>query len=99
MKYLADQGLIGTEIDPKNRKMVYSVRKWFLNRTTRFVEFHIGKISEQKDPVDDVDEIEDTSQYPPAAKEYEYQQEQFREMSDDECGDLPFWTQPPQIRC
>ena len=90
MKYLADQGLIGTEIDPKNRKKVYSVRKWFLNRTTRFVEFHIGKISEQKDPIDDADEIEDTGQYPPAAKGYEYQQEQFREMADDECGDLPF---------
>lgn len=90
MKYLADQGLIGTEVDPKTRKKVYSVRKWFLNRTTRFVEFHIGKISEQKDPVDDTDEMENASQYPPTPQGYEYQQEQFHEIPDDECGDLPF---------
>lgn len=59
MKYMAEQGLIGTEIDKSTGKKVYSVRKWFETRTARFIEFHIGKISEKKDPVDDVDDLDD----------------------------------------
>ena len=90
MKYLAERGLIAVDVDKRTGKKQYSVLKWFDNRNARFVEFRIGQISEQKDPIDDADEMEDTGQYPPAAKGYEYQQEQFREMSDDECGDLPF---------
>ena len=90
MKYLAERDLITVDVDKRTGKKVFSVLKWFSSRMTRFVEFKIGQISEQKDPIDDADEMEDTSQYPPAAKEYEYQQEQFREMSKDECGDLPF---------
>lgn len=85
MKYLAEQGLIGVEIDPKTKKKTYSVNKWSpaLNRTARFVEFRIGQISDKKDPIDDMDEIKDL-------EERGYQQEQFRELADDECGDLPF---------
>lgn len=59
MKYMAEQGLIGTETDKNTGKKVYSVRKWFETRTARFIEFHIGKISEKKDPVDDVDDLDD----------------------------------------
>jgi putative DNA primase/helicase len=90
MKYLAEQGLVGSEVDQRTQKKVYSVRRWFLNRTTRFVEFHIGKISEQKDPVDDVDEAEDAGQYPPMNQAPEYQQESFYEVPTDEGSDLPF---------
>lgn len=58
MKYMADIGLIGTETD-KTGKIVYSVRKWFETRTCRFVEFFIGKIAENKDPIDDIDDLGD----------------------------------------
>lgn len=59
MKYMAEQGLIGTEVNKATGKKEYAVRKWFETRTARFVEFHIGKISEKKDPVDDVDDLDD----------------------------------------
>lgn len=59
MKYMADQGLIGTEVNKATGKKEYAVRKWFESRTARFIEFHIGKISEKKDPVDDVDDLDD----------------------------------------
>lgn len=59
MKYMAEQGLIGTELNKATGKKEYAVRKWFETRTARFVEFHIGKISEKKDPVDDVDDLDD----------------------------------------
>ena len=90
MKYLAERGLIAVDVDKRTGKKVYSVSKWFVNRNARFVEFRIGQIAEQKDPIDDADEMEDTGHYPPTAKEYEYQQEEFRELGADEYGDLPF---------
>ena len=64
MKYMAEQGLVATEVDRATGKKQYSVRKWFENRTSRFVEFYIGKIAESKDPVeaaeDEMDESEPT---------------------------------------
>ena len=59
MKYMAERELIGTEVDKSTGKKVYSVRKWFETRTARFIEFHIGKIAENKNPVDDVDDLDD----------------------------------------
>ena len=56
MKYMAEQGLISSSIDKTGKKQ-YSAIKWFGTRSARFVEFYIGKISENKDPVDDADEI------------------------------------------
>ena len=52
MKYMADKGLITSNTD-KSGKKVYSVIRWFGNRSSRFVEFFIGKISPAQDPVDD----------------------------------------------
>ena len=57
MKYMAERGLIGAEKDKTTGKTAYSVRKWFGTRVSRFVEFYIGKIAENKDALDDVDEI------------------------------------------
>lgn len=85
MKYLAEQDLIAVDIDKKTGKKQYSVMKWFNNRSTRFVGFKIGRISEKKDPIDDADEINDS-----AFEANTFRQEQFREISDDECGELPF---------
>ena len=90
MKYLAEQGLIAVDVDKRTGKKQYSVLKWFDNRNARFVEFRIGQISEQKDPIDDADEVENTGQCPPASKEYEYHQEELRELGADEYEDLPF---------
>lgn len=88
MKYMAEQGLIGTDIDRTGKK-VYSVVKYFESRSARFVEFRIGKIAENKDPVDDADELAE------AKAQEQYQQQSLASMDgfipldcDDE--DLPF---------
>lgn len=56
MKYLADRGLIESYTD-KDGKKTYSVMRRFGDRASRFVEFHIGSLAEQKDPVDDFEEL------------------------------------------
>lgn len=60
MKYMAEKGLIGTDTDRKTGKKQYSIIKWFGTRSARFVEFHIGKLAENKDAIDDADEISDS---------------------------------------
>ena len=52
MKYLADKNII-TSIPKKNGGREYSVTKWFDNRTSRFVEFDIGRFSKAVDPLDE----------------------------------------------
>ncbi len=59
MKYMAEKGLIGTEVNKTTGKKEYAVRRWFETRTSRFIEFHIGKIAENKNPVDDVDDLDE----------------------------------------
>lgn len=53
MKYMAERDLIGTDTDRKTGKKQYSIIKWFGTRSARFVEFHIGKLAENKDAIDD----------------------------------------------
>jgi len=84
MKYMAEQGLISTEVDEKTGKKTYSVRKWFENRTSRFVEFYIGKLAECRDPIDDIDEIESGKQ-----AQSQWEQQGFTEVSDGN-EELPF---------
>lgn len=60
MKYMAEKDLIATDIDRKTGKKQYSIIKWFGTRSARFVEFHIGKLAENKDAIDDADEISDS---------------------------------------
>lgn len=60
MKYMAEKDLIGTDTDRKTGKKQYSIIKWFGTRSARFVEFHIGKLAENKDAIDDADEISDS---------------------------------------
>ena len=59
MKYLAEQGLISAYAD-KNGKKTYSVMRRFGNRSSRFVEFFLGNLSENKDPIDDMDEMDES---------------------------------------
>lgn len=60
MKYMAEKDLIATDIDRKTGKKQHSIIKWFGTRSARFVEFHIGKLAENKDAIDDADEISDS---------------------------------------
>lgn len=57
IKYLADNGIISSSTKPDGRK-VYSVLKWFDNRTSRFVEFDIGRFSKKVDALEIEDEEE-----------------------------------------
>lgn len=86
MKYLADRGLIGTDIDRQTGKTRYSVIKWFESRAARFVEFRIGELSEKKDPIDDVDETEGSNSPEPET----YAQATFSELTDADQDELPF---------
>lgn len=85
MKYLAEQGLITASTD-KNGKKVYSVIKWFGDRSCRFVEFFIGKVATARDPIDDYDD--DESEESQVALS-DYHQEEFAEITGDDEA-LPF---------
>ncbi len=52
LKYLADQGIITSSPKTGGGK-VYSVTKWFDNRTCRFTEFDIGRFAKQVDALDE----------------------------------------------
>lgn len=52
LKYLADQGIIASTPKTGGGK-VYSVTKWFDNRTCRFTEFDIGRFAKQVDALDE----------------------------------------------
>lgn len=87
MKYMAEKDLIATDIDRKTGKRQYSLIKRFGTRVARFVEFYIGKLAENKDAIDDADELDDSSDLPEAWK-----QESFGGFREIEGGDedLPF---------
>lgn len=88
MKYMAERGLITANTD-KSGKKVYSVIKWFGDRSCRFVEFFIGKMAGTRDPIDDIDDDDEPEKSP----EEEYHQysymEGFTELQDGD-EDLPF---------
>lgn len=86
MKYMAEKDLIATDIDRKTGKRQYSLIKRFGTRVARFVEFHIGKLAENKDAIDDADEISD-SDLPET-----WRQESFGGFREIDGGDedLPF---------
>ena len=83
MKYLADNGLITASTDKKG-KMDYSVVRRFGDRLARFVEFNIGKLAEQRDPIDD-----DPDETEPEGIPAQTSIGGFVEI-DDEDGELPF---------
>ena len=87
MKYMAEKDLIATDIDRKTGKRQYSLIKRFGTRVARFVEFYIGKLAENKDAIDDADELDDGSDLPETWK-----QESFGGFREIEGGDedLPF---------
>ena len=48
----------------KNGKKTHSIMRRFGNRSCRVVEFFIGKLAENKDPMDDMEEMMDDSDIP-----------------------------------
>lgn len=89
MKYMAERGLITASTD-KGGKKVYTTVRRFGDRTCRFVEFFIGKISEARDPIDDIDDDDDDDLS--AAAQTGYSQnalEGFSEITDGD-EELPF---------
>lgn len=52
MKYLADKKII-TSTPKANGGKEYCIRKWFDNRTSRFIEFDLGRFSKPVDPLDE----------------------------------------------
>ena len=60
--------------------------KWFGTRSSRFVEFYIGKLSKAEDPVDDAEELADARA---SAAQPAWEQQQF-EPIDGEGEELPF---------
>ena len=52
MKYLADNNII-TSTPKKSGGKEYCVRRWFDNRTCRFVEFDLKKFAKTADPLDE----------------------------------------------
>ena len=95
MKYLADKGLISMYRE-KNGKITYSTMRRFGDRSCRFVEFFIGKLAENKDPMDDLEDQMDQEEPPmaPAAAPFQTSATQTT-MQDgftviDDMDDLPF---------
>ena len=81
LKYLADQGLIGVS-QSKDGSTKNSVVKWFNNRNCRFVEFHLGDLAEEKDPLEDEEEIATQMSLPGT--------DGWTTVSDEQADDLPF---------
>lgn len=81
LKYLADKGLIGVSI-LKDGSTKNSVTKWFNNRNCRFVEFHLGDLAEEKDPLLEEEEIAEQMSLP--------RTDGLMPVSDEMADELPF---------
>lgn len=77
MKYLADKELIGMSTS-KDGTSKNSVIKWFNNRSFRFVEFHLGKLVKENDPLVDKEEVSEKTGT------------EWRKVSESEQMELPF---------
>ena len=71
LKYMADNNIISSK-SQANGSRVYSITKWFDNRTCRFVEFDLKRYSKPIDPLDE-DEA--------AAAQGQQQESEFRQLN------------------
>lgn len=81
MKYLADRGLIGVTVQ-KDGSTKNSVIKWFDNKQCRFVEFHMGELVKESDPLISEEEIANQMNFT--------EQEEWSKVSEKEAEELPF---------
>ena len=87
LKYLADKGLIGVSV-LKDGSTKNSVTKWFNNRNCRFVEFHLGDLAEEKDPLLEEEEI--AEQMKPQQMSLPGTNDGWQTIPDEEADKLPF---------
>ena len=78
LKYMADRGLISSATNKEGKK-VYSIIKWFEDRSSRFVEFFMNRVQEP-DAETNTDQVEDL-------------QDKLEDLPPD--YPLPFWDDEP----
>lgn len=84
LKYLADNGII--ESTPKaGGGKVYSVTKWFDNRTCRFVEFDLGRFVRKSDPLNEDETAKDI-------QGMNSEDNRFQQITTDMLDQIPFDT-------
>ena len=90
MKYLADKKII-TSTPKANGGKEYCIRKWFDNRTSRFIEFDLGRFSKPVDPLDE-DEAAEAAGVKEKPKAEEWQQLDLDTKSpfEEEETELPY---------
>ena len=90
MKYLADKKII-TSTPKANGGKEYCIRKWFDNRTSRFIEFDLGRFSKPVDPLDE-DEAAEAAGVKEKPKAEEWQQLDFDTKTpfEEEETELPY---------
>lgn len=90
MKYLADKKII-TSTPKANGGKEYCIRKWFDNRTSRFIEFDLGRFSKAVDPLDE-DEAAEAAGVKEKPKAEEWQQLDLDTKSpfEEEETELPY---------
>ena len=88
MKYLADKKII-TSTPKTNGGKEYSIKKWFNGRSSRFIEFDLGRFSKPVDPLDEAAEAAGIEEKPKAE---EWQQLDFDTKSpfEEEETELPY---------
>lgn len=88
MKFLAEQGLITSYVG-KDGKTEYSTPKRFGSRLCRFIEFHLGNLSQSYDPVDDYQEDELPAGWNSRQNAMQQTSIEFTELSGND-DELPF---------
>jgi hypothetical protein len=87
LKYLADNNII-TSKKKTNGVAVYSVTKWFDNRSSRFVEFDLGRFSKPTDPLDEDEAAMQRDEEPKTANDGWQQLDM---------NDVPPFEEPPDL--
>ena len=90
MKYLADKKII-TSTPKTNGGKEYSIKKWFDGRSSRFIEFDLGRFSKPIDPLDE-DEAAEAAGVKEKPKAEEWQQLDFDTKTpfEEEETELPY---------
>ena len=90
MKYLADKKII-TSTPKTNGGKEYSIKKWFDGRSSRFIEFDLGRFSKPVDPLDE-DEAAEAAGVKEKPKAEEWQQLDLDTKSpfEEEETELPY---------
>lgn len=90
MKYLADKNIIASQ-PKKNGGREYSISKWFDNRSSRFVEFDIGRFSKAIDPLDEDEAAEAAGiEEKPKADEWQQLDLDMKSPFEEEETELPY---------